>query len=73
MTNNSAIFQTMMNNIFWDLIAKDIMIVYLDIILIFTQILKEYYKVIHRVMEVLAKYKLLPNSINEKTTFSSQM
>jgi len=63
----------MMNNIFWDLIAKDIMIVYLDIILIFTQILKEYYKVIHRVMEVLAKYKLLSNSINEKTTFSSQM
>ena len=35
-TNSLATFQTMMNNIFQNLIAKDIMIVYLDNILIFT-------------------------------------
>ena len=34
------------------------MIVYLDDILIFTQILKEHYKTVCRVLEVLAKYKL---------------
>ena len=34
MTNNSAIFQTMMNNIFQDLITRKIIIVYLDDILI---------------------------------------
>ena len=58
MTNSPATFQTMINNIFWDLIAEGIMIVYLDVILIFTQTLKEYYRVICRVMEVLAKHKL---------------
>ena len=34
------------------------MIVYLNDILIFTQTLKEYHKVIQRVLEVLAKHKL---------------
>ena len=48
----------MMNNIFQDLIAECIMIVYLDDILIFTWTLEEYYKVVWRVLEVLAKYKL---------------
>ena len=58
MTNSPVTFQTRMNNIFWDLIAEGIMIVYLDIILTFTQTLKEYYRVVCRVMEVLAKHKL---------------
>jgi len=34
------------------------MIVYLDVILIFTQTLEKYHKVIQRVLEVLAKHKL---------------
>jgi len=55
MTNSPATFQTMMNNIFWDFIAEGIIIVYLDVILIFTQTLKEYYRVVCRVMEVLAE------------------
>ena len=55
MTNNLAIFQTM---IFWDLIVENIIIVYLDDILIFNQTLKEYYKAVCRVLGVLAKYKL---------------
>jgi len=37
MTNSPATFQTMMNNIFWNLIVEDIVVVYLDNILIFTK------------------------------------
>ena len=53
-----VIFQTIMNDIFQDLIVKEIIIVYLDNILIFTWTLKEYYKVVCKVLEVLVKYKL---------------
>ena len=35
-TNNPMTFQTMINDIFYDFIAKNIIIVYLDNILIFT-------------------------------------
>jgi len=37
MTNSPATFQTMMNNIFRNLIVEDIVVVYLDDILIFTK------------------------------------
>ena len=57
-TNNPITSQTMINNIFWDLIVEGIMIVYLNNILIFTQTLKEHYKTVCRVIEVLNKYKL---------------
>ena len=57
-TNSSIIFQTIINNIFQDLIAEEIMIVYLDNIFIFTQILEDYYKAVYKVFKVLAKYKL---------------
>ena len=46
MTYSLAIFQTMMNNIFYDLIAKRIMIVYLDNILIFIQILEKHHQAV---------------------------
>jgi len=42
MTNSPAIFQTMMNDIFWNLIAEGIVMVYLDNILIFTKTEEEY-------------------------------
>ena len=58
MMNSPAIFQTIMNNIFWDFIAKEIMTIYLNDILIFTRILEEYYKVVCRVLETLTEYKL---------------
>ena len=35
-TNSLAIFQMIMNNIFWDLIVEGIVVVYLDDILVFT-------------------------------------
>ena len=42
MTNSSATFQTMMNDIFWNLIAEGIVVVYLDDILIFTKTEEEH-------------------------------
>jgi len=50
MTNSLATFQTMMNNIFRDLIAEGIMVVYLDDILIFTRTEEEHTKAIRQVL-----------------------
>ena len=58
MTNSPTTFQTMMNNIFRTLIAKGIMVVYLDDILIFTETEEEHEQVVWRVLEVLAEHKL---------------
>ena len=58
MTNSLTIFQTMMNNIFQDLIVEDIMIVYLNNILIFIQTLEEYHRAVCRVIKVIVKHKL---------------
>ena len=46
MTNSLATFQTIMNNIFHNLIAKGIMVVYLNDILIFTRMEEEHTKAI---------------------------
>jgi len=48
----------MMNNIFRTLIAKGIVVVYLDDILIFTETEEEHEQVVQRVLEVLAEHKL---------------
>jgi len=58
MSNSPAIFQAMINDIFWDLIVESIMIMYLNNILIFIWTLKDYYKVVCRVLKVLAEHKL---------------
>ena len=58
MTNSLATFQTMMNDIFHDLIAEGIMVVYLDDILIFTRTEKEHTKAIQQVLQVLQENKL---------------
>jgi len=52
MTNSPATFQTMMNNIFQDLIAKGIMVVYLDDHLIFTWTEEKHAKAIWWVLQV---------------------
>jgi len=58
MTNSPVTFQTMMNDIFRDLIAEGIMVVYLDDILIFTRMEEEYAKAIRQVLQVLQEHKL---------------
>ena len=58
MTNSPATFQTMMNNIFWNLIAEGIIVVYLDDILIFTRTEEEHTKAIWWALQVLQDNKL---------------
>jgi len=70
MTNYSVTLQTMINNIFQNLIIESIMIVYLDDILIFIWILEKYYRTIYRIIEVLAKHKLFLHS--KKCEFDKQ-
>ena len=53
MTNSLATFQTIMNDIFHNLIAKGIMVVYLNDILIFTRMEEEHAKAIRWVLQVL--------------------
>jgi len=48
----------MMNDIFWDLIAEGIIVVYLDDILIFTRTEEEHVKAIRWVLQVLQEHKL---------------
>jgi len=48
----------MMNDIFWNLIAKGIVVVYLDDILIFTKMEEEYAQAVRRVLQVLKENKL---------------
>jgi transposase InsO family protein len=58
LTNSPATFQTMMNEIFQDLIAQGVVCVYLDDILIFTRTLEEHRRVTRLVLDKLREYKL---------------
>jgi hypothetical protein len=51
LTNSPATFQTMMNDIFQDLISEGVVCVYLDDILIFTETMEEHDRVTHLVLE----------------------
>jgi len=58
MTNSLATFQTMMNDIFQNLIVEDIVVVYLDDILIFTKTEEEHTQAVRWVLQVLKENKL---------------
>ena len=58
LTNSPATFQTMMNNIFHDMIVEGVVCVYLDNILIFTKTLLEHWKITQRVLEHIQEYNL---------------
>jgi hypothetical protein len=58
LTNSPATFQTMMNDIFADLIAEGHVVIYLDDILIFTRTLEEHRRIVRRVLEKLCSHKL---------------
>jgi len=47
-----------MNDIFWNLIVEDIMVVYLDNILIFTKMKEEHAQAVQWVLQILKKNKL---------------
>jgi len=58
MTNSPTTFQTIMNNVFRTVIAEEVVVVYLDDILIFTKMEEEHKRAVQRVLEILTKHKL---------------
>jgi len=70
MTNSLATFQTMINDIFWNLIAEGIVVVYLDDILIFTKMKEEHVQAVQQVLQVLKENKLFLHP--EKCEFYKQ-
>ena len=58
MTNSPAVFQTMMNHLFRDLINRGVVVVYMDDILIFTKDMEEHNKVIEEVLTILKENNL---------------
>jgi hypothetical protein len=51
--NSPATFQTMMNDIFRELIEEGVIAVYMDDILIFTKTLEEHRQIVNRVLQIL--------------------
>jgi hypothetical protein len=58
LTNSPATFQTMMNEIFHDLILEGVVCVYLDDILIFTSTIEEHRRISRLVLEHMREHKL---------------
>jgi hypothetical protein len=58
LTNSLATFQTMMNEIFQDLITEGVVSMYLDNILIFTNSLEEHHQVTYLVLDHMHEHKL---------------
>jgi hypothetical protein len=56
--NSPATFQTMMNDIFSDMISEGVVVVYLDDILIFTKDLDKHRRITQRVLGRLAEHEL---------------
>ena len=58
LTNSPATFQTMMNDIFHELINEGHLIVYMDDIMIFSKDMEEHRCVVKRVLSILQKHNL---------------
>jgi len=58
LTNSPATFQTMMNDIFTDMILEGMVVVYLDDILIFMEDLDEHRRITHQALGRLAEHQL---------------
>jgi transposase InsO family protein len=58
LTNSPATFQTMMNDIFRDLVTEGVVVVYLDDILIFTESIEQHREVTRRVLKLLEEHQL---------------
>src|SRR6204780_1121424 len=58
LTNSPTTFQTIMDEIFIDLISEGVVVVYLDDILIFTESAEEHWRVTRQVLELLEKHQL---------------
>jgi hypothetical protein len=64
LTNSPATFQSMMNNIFTDLIVEGRVIVYLDNIFIYSEHLEEHRAMVKEVLRILQENKLNRERLN---------
>ena len=71
LTNSPATFQTMMNDIFKDLIDEGCVAVYMDDILVYTHMIEHHREVVTQVLDVLRKHWLYLKV--EKCTFECSM
>ena len=58
LTNSPATFQTMMNDIFQELVVEGMVVVYIDDILIFTETVEQHHEVTCRVLKLLKENQL---------------
>ena len=58
LTNSPATFQTMMNDLFRELVTEGSVVVYLDDILIFTESVEQHREVTRRVLRILEENRL---------------
>ena len=58
LTNSPATFQTMMNDLFRDLISRGKVIVYMDDIMIFSRTLEEHRRIVNEVLKILRQNNL---------------
>ena len=58
LTNSPATFQTMMNDIFKDLIDEGCVVIYMDNILVYTHTIEHHWEVVTQVLDVLQKHWL---------------
>src|SRR5882724_5367575 len=59
LTNSPAMFQSMMNDIFKDLINEGVVTIYMDNILIFgSQMKEQHHTIIVKVLDILQKHRL---------------
>jgi len=58
LTNSPATFQTMMNHLFRDQIAKGCVVVYMDDILIFSSTMEEHRRVVQEVLQIICDNRL---------------
>jgi len=59
LTNNPVTFQTIMNNIFQEIINKGVMVIYMDNILIFSgQTKEQHHTIVVHVLDILCKHWL---------------
>ena len=58
LTNSPATFQMMMNNIFKDLIDEGHITIYMDDILIYTQMIEHHRAVVTQVLDILWRHRL---------------
>jgi len=66
LTNSPVTFQTMMNDIFIELIDDNVVIVYMDDILVFTKTLDHHREVVKKVLQILADNKLYLTAVSKK-------